>query len=690
MNENTKTLGFVGVAVVLLLGAWALQPRAAQSETESLTNTKFFPEFTDPAKAAAMEIVDFDPTTGPHVFKVAQVNGVWSIPSHQNYPADGKDHLAQAAASVIDLTRLDMKTDKPSEHELYGVLEPDSKLTLGSTGVGKRVTLEDKAGNKLAQFIIGNEVEGRPGLRYVRVPGQDQVYMVEVKPDKLSTKFQNWIEEDLLKLNAFDVKQIVIDDHSLDEVRGEIVLRGITTIDFNSKDSKWSLVDDRTFNPQTGKWTSLTLAEDEELNVTKLNELKNALDDLKIVDVVHKPAGLSADLRAGEDFSKDIETKMSLLRRGFLLARTPENTFEVYSNEGEVRCGTTEGVEYVLRFGGIAGASQDDEKDEKEKDAEKKPDAEGADAKSDDKKEEKKDAATEAGVNRYIMVTARFRPELIAPPELQPLPEVPGGVDEPADAKAGDEKPAGDKPAATGSPEKSAAPEKPAADAPAVDKPDAPKEQESSRFDARQGPQVTLAAYQPGDAAKQPAAKQPAAKQPAAKAPAAKAPATKAAPAADAKATEQKPADDKAASEKATDEKPAGEKPADEKAPATEAKPDAPQSADEAAAAADKARREALAAYKRISEDNKRKQDEYDKKVEAGKKRVEELNARFADWYYVISDKTYEKIHISREQLLQKKGAKDEAGHDDHDGHDHGLPPGLQLPQGLTPGGPKQ
>ena len=58
----------------------------------------------------------------------------------------------------------------------------------------------------------------------------------------------------------------------------------------------------------------------------------------------------------------------------------------------------------------------------------------------------------------------------------------------------------------------------------------------------------------------------------------------------------------------------------------------------------------------------------------------------------MISDKTYEKIHIGRDQLLQKKGAKDEAGHDDHDGHDHALPPGFPpgLIPGAVPGAPKK
>ena len=36
----------------------------------------------------------------------------------------------------------------------------------------------------------------------------------------------------------------------------------------------------------------------EELNTTKLDDLKAALDDLKIVDISRKPAGLSTDLKA--------------------------------------------------------------------------------------------------------------------------------------------------------------------------------------------------------------------------------------------------------------------------------------------------------------------------------------------------------------------------------------------------------
>ena len=71
----------------------------------------------------------------------------------------------------------------------------------------------------------------------------------------------------------------------------------------------------------------------------------------------------------------------------------------------------------------------------------------------------------------------------------------------------------------------------------------------------------------------------------------------------------------------------------------------------------------------RIEKENKRKQEEYDEKVAAGKKHVKELNDRFADWYYVISDDVYRKIHLTRADFVKKKEAKDKAK--DAAGHDH-------------------
>jgi hypothetical protein len=56
--------------------------------------------------------------------------------------------------------------------------------------------------------------------------------------------------------------------------------------------------------------------------------------------------------------------------------------------------------------------------------------------------------------------------------------------------------------------------------------------------------------------------------------------------------------------------------------------------------------------------ENRRTQDEYDDQVKAAQKRVRELNNRFADWYYVVSNKEYAKIHLTRDAIAQKKEAE--------------------------------
>ena len=53
---------------------------------------------------------------------------------------------------------------------------------------------------------------------------------------------------------------------------------------------------------------------------------------------------------------------------------------------------------------------------------------------------------------------------------------------------------------------------------------------------------------------------------------------------------------------------------------------------------------------------------EYQETVKGGEKKVAELNERFGDWYYVISDDVYKQIHLGREQIIRKKDKPAEAG----------------------------
>src|SRR3972149_2837539 len=108
MNENVKTLTFVAVALAMLISALVARPSLPRSRPEDGRTQPLFPDLKDPLAVTSLEIVDFDDQRGEvHPFQVAQVDvkgkARWSIPSHDNYPADAKDQVASAAAGLMGL-----------------------------------------------------------------------------------------------------------------------------------------------------------------------------------------------------------------------------------------------------------------------------------------------------------------------------------------------------------------------------------------------------------------------------------------------------------------------------------------------------------------------------------------------------------------------------------------------------------
>ena len=90
-----------------------------------------------------------------------------------------------------------------------------------------------------------------------------------------------------------------------------------------------------------------------------------------------------------------------------------------------------------------------------------------------------------------------------------------------------------------------------------------------------------------------------------------------------------------------------------------------------------------IARRKQIEQENQRKLDEYQSTIESGKKKVQELNERFGDWYYVIDNGVYKKIHLGRDELIkEKEAAEGEEGEDAAESENEG-PAGLpNLPLG--------
>jgi hypothetical protein len=64
----------------------------------------------------------------------------------------------------------------------------------------------------------------------------------------------------------------------------------------------------------------------------------------------------------------------------------------------------------------------------------------------------------------------------------------------------------------------------------------------------------------------------------------------------------------------------------------------------------------------RITRENQRKLDEWNDKKQKAQEKVRELNGRFADWYYVISEDVYKKLHLSRSDIIKEGAASSQEG----------------------------
>jgi len=181
VNEGRKTAAAIGVALVTTLLAWVTVPRSSTPGAFEDRGTAFFPGFNDPTMAQSLEVIDFDEETATaHPFKVQVQNGLWSIPSHYNYPADAEQQLSQISAAIIALKKDVVAADNVSEQERTRTLDPLDETLPAIRGRGTRVIIKGSNDRLLADIIIGKALEGRPAFRYVRLSDQRRIYVAVV------------------------------------------------------------------------------------------------------------------------------------------------------------------------------------------------------------------------------------------------------------------------------------------------------------------------------------------------------------------------------------------------------------------------------------------------------------------------------------------------------------------------------
>ena len=196
----------------------------------------------------------------------------------------------------------------------------------------------------------------------------------------------DWVEKDFLDLDKWNVKQVTLDNYEVNLAQGQLK-RDTPPFVLDYDNSEWKL-------------SGSSLSDKEELNKDKLDSMKDAFDDLEIIDVERKPEILVNNLKQGNEFFSNLQDAnnqavvQSLQQKGFytVAVKNPagQTVPKVVSNKGEILVGMKDGVEYVLRFGETYRGTEDDE--------------------------------NSTGDSRYIYAFARVNPRLLDPPSLEPVP----------------------------------------------------------------------------------------------------------------------------------------------------------------------------------------------------------------------------------------------------------------------------
>jgi hypothetical protein len=390
VSEYAKTGVFLGGAALLVVAAAITGPRSVEQDAFKDEGTLLFPSFTDPLAANELEITEFrEASKAVYKFAVKRDDaGRWIIPSHGGYPADAKQRMGEAASMVIGMRKERLRGDRKDDHAQFAVIDPFDQDTAETKGRGRRITFRDKAGNALADLIIGKDVENKSGSHYVRIADKRQVYECKFN-DQVSAKFADWIETDLLKAQAWDIAEVLFDNYRVDEAAGSITPGEKILVKKDESTSKWGVDGQK---------------DDEQPNEEKLNEITRTLGEIKIVGVRRKPEGLTGGLRWKNGVSRG--DAMDLADKGYYLTRDGV----LVSNEGDLVFKTRKGIVYTLKFGQVApgegealtaGTDQTKGKDQP--------------------KENGKDAP--AGTHRFLMVTVTFDESLLKKPTSARLPD---------------------------------------------------------------------------------------------------------------------------------------------------------------------------------------------------------------------------------------------------------------------------
>ena len=488
MKESTKTAVFVGSAVAMLIASvftsYTNQPKP--NDDFETVGQPFYEGFEETNQAKSLVVTSIDPDAiKEQKFEIKQIDGLWQIPSHEGYPAEAAERLATTAASLVGLTRDSLVGRRTSDYEKFGVVDPRTDDIVDVESVGQSITLRDANEDVLVDFIIGDRADENADDAMMEAPSEETFYYVRRADEtnvyripltiELSTKFSDWIEPDLLQLEASDVIALDINNYQIEErssgmfgqakellkVQGDKI-----SLARKSSTDDWELEDADPTKEKTKQ--------------DAVNAIVSVLDDMAIVDVKRKPT-LDGQILLDADLQYSVTPKqaklMSIRTQQELDALTPDQQaefqaiqlgimelqrdldakgfsfgstgqeLELVSAGGEMKAGTLDGLRYTLHIGKaptdtveeikVGGTSEDEKSNDEEADDTRE------DLDKDKAAEETPKDAIE-DTNRYVLIRVAFDESLLSNPGEAPVKPTPPTKPDGYTAASEEEAPEGD------------------------------------------------------------------------------------------------------------------------------------------------------------------------------------------------------------------------------------------------------
>lgn len=357
-NPSFKTLFMVLLAVVTSGVAASFYPWPERVVESEMVGEPLFESY-DTTAVRSIEIQEFNADKNEiEKIQLERDGEKWVLLQNRKYVASNAGQVSAAANSLTGILVLEEKTEDQQDHFEYGVVDPeDHPQQPNRSGLGTKIVLGDRNGKPLGKLIVGAKLKDDPSgkKRFVRVPGQPSVYVVDFDPNALATEFEKWVDPNLFQLSNIAIEKIQVTDYRLSANQGveSEALKYRATLNVGQAGVNLLKLD-----LANGKeWQSSQIS-------TKMREQAQSIyrQLLKI--------SFSGVLRKNSEMQKlfeapaaDLDTTVlkSLENFGFYKVGFANGVYRFKSSGGEVSVTTRDGLRVTMYIGGLASRSSEED-----------------------------------------------------------------------------------------------------------------------------------------------------------------------------------------------------------------------------------------------------------------------------------------------------------------------------------------